>query len=223
MLVKVDVGFHRCGIDPDRPDAAEVVARIAELPGLNFRGLLSHAGHAYGATSEDETAAVAAAEARLLARLANEVEQQGVKCEEISVGATPTARFSVQQEGLTEMRPGNYVYYDRTQVGLGAAAWSDCALTVLAMVVSTPAPDRIILDCGSKTLSNDMARGFSETRGHGVVFTRPGGDEPRRGPGDRAVVGGACQRAGPERRAPAAHRRSRPRPAEPLLRRVEPG
>ena len=171
VLVKVDVGFHRCGIDPDRPDAAEVVARIAELPGLNFRGLLSHAGHAYGATSEDETAAVAAAEARLLARLANEIEQQGVKCEEISVGATPTARFSVQQEGLTEIRPGNYVYYDRTQVGLGAAAWSDCALTVLAMVVSTPAPDRIILDCGSKTLSNDMARGFSETRGHGVVFT----------------------------------------------------
>jgi D-serine deaminase-like pyridoxal phosphate-dependent protein len=171
VLVKVDVGFHRCGIDPDRPGAAATVARIAELPGLNFRGLLSHAGHAYAATSEEETAAVAAAEARLLARLAREIEQQGVKCEEISVGATPTARFSVQQEGLTEIRPGNYVYYDRTQVGLGAASWSDCALTVLAMVVSTPAPDRIILDCGSKTLSNDMARGFSETRGHGVVFT----------------------------------------------------
>jgi D-serine deaminase-like pyridoxal phosphate-dependent protein len=171
VLVKVDVGFHRCGIDPDRADAAEVVARIAGLKGLSFRGLLSHAGHAYGATSDAAAAAVAGSEARILARLAADVEQHGVKCEEISVGATPTARFSVQLDGITEMRPGNYVYYDRTQVGLGAAAWTDCALTVLAMVVSTPAPDRIILDSGSKTLSNDMARGFTETRGHGVVFT----------------------------------------------------
>jgi D-serine deaminase-like pyridoxal phosphate-dependent protein len=170
VLVKVDVGFHRCGIDPDRTDAAELVARIAELPGLRFRGLLSHAGHAYGAASESETAAIAGAEARLLTELAAQVGNLGVAVEEISVGATPTARFSVQQEGITEIRPGNYVYYDRTQVGLGAATWSDCALTVLARVVSTPASDRIILDSGSKTLTNDLARGFGGAPGYGVVF-----------------------------------------------------
>ena len=56
MLVKVDVGFHRCGIDPDTADAVDFVARVAALPGLRFRGLLSHAGHAYGATSEQEVA-----------------------------------------------------------------------------------------------------------------------------------------------------------------------
>jgi D-serine deaminase-like pyridoxal phosphate-dependent protein len=172
VLVKVDVGFHRCGIDPDRRDAAEIVARVADLPGLRFRGLLSHAGHAYGAGSEEETAAIAAAEARLLTALAADAERLGVRSEEISVGATPTARFSVQQSGITELRPGNYVYYDRTQVGLGAAAWDDCALTVLARVVSTPAPDRIILDCGSKTLSTDLSRGFGgDTRGFGTIFT----------------------------------------------------
>jgi D-serine deaminase-like pyridoxal phosphate-dependent protein len=170
VLVKVDVGFHRCGIDPDRADAAELVGKVAELPGLQFRGLLSHAGHAYGAASEAETAAIAAAEARLLADLANRVRMLGFTVEEISVGATPTARFSVQQEGITEIRPGNYVYYDRTQVGLGAATWSDCALTVLARVVSTPAADRIIIDSGSKTLTNDMARGFGGAPGHGVIF-----------------------------------------------------
>jgi D-serine deaminase-like pyridoxal phosphate-dependent protein len=62
------------------------------------------------------------------------------------------------------------VYYDRTQVALGAAAWDDCALTVLARVVSRPAANRLILDCGSKTLSNDLARGSGDTRGHGVVL-----------------------------------------------------
>jgi D-serine deaminase-like pyridoxal phosphate-dependent protein len=171
VLVKVDVGFHRCGIDPDDRRAAETVARVAELPGLRFRGLLSHAGHAYGATSEEEASVIASSEARLLMDLRGAIEQLGPAIEEISVGATPTARYSVQQAGITEMRPGNYIYYDRTQVGLGSATWDDCALTVFARVVSTPAPDRLILDCGSKTLTNDLARGFAGAcAGYGVVF-----------------------------------------------------
>ena len=74
------------------------------------------------------------------------------------------------QDGLTEYRPGNYVYFDRTQVGLGAATADDCALTVLARVVSKPAADRVILDCGSKTLSSDGGRGFSPAPGYGVVL-----------------------------------------------------
>lgn len=170
VLVKVDVGFHRCGIDPAAPDAADFVVRVAQLPGLNFRGLLSHAGHAYGASSESEAAAFAAAEAQLLRTLAAEVRAKGVAIEEISVGATPTARFSLQQKGLTELRPGNYIYFDRTQVGLGSATWDDVALTVLARVVSRPASDRVILDCGSKTLTTDLARGFGSHSGYGVVF-----------------------------------------------------
>jgi D-serine deaminase-like pyridoxal phosphate-dependent protein len=167
VLVKVDVGFHRCGIDPDDRRAAAIVADVASLPGLRFLGLLSHAGHGYGASSEIDAAAIAAEEARILSDLAAAAK---VRCGEISVGATPTARFSVNQPGITEMRPGNYVYFDRTQVGLGAATWDDCALTVLARVVSRPAPDRVILDSGSKTLSNDLARGFSAMPGHGAVF-----------------------------------------------------
>jgi len=170
VLVKVDVGFHRCGIDPEAAGAAEMIARVAEMPGLRFRGLLSHAGHAYHASSDAETAAIAASEASLLTDLAARVRDLGVPVEEISVGATPTARFSLQQKGLTELRPGNYIYYDRTQVALGAASYEDCALTVLARVVSRPAADRVILDSGSKTLALDQARGRSEMRGHGAVF-----------------------------------------------------
>jgi D-serine deaminase-like pyridoxal phosphate-dependent protein len=167
VLVKVDVGFHRCGIDPDDPGAAAALAEIAALPGLKFLGLLSHAGHAYAATSAAEAIAIAVEEAKILRDLAR---VSGVRCDEISVGATPTARFSIEQRGVTEMRPGNYVYFDRTQVGLGAAAWSDCALTVLARVVSRPAGDRVILDSGSKTLTNDLARGFSALPGYGAVL-----------------------------------------------------
>ena len=170
VLVKVDVGLHRCGIDPDASGAAEMVAQVGRLPGLRFRGLLSHAGHAYSASSDDETRRIAAAEAATLTGLASQVGALGVRCEEISVGATPTARHSATLAGLTEMRPGNYAYYDRMQVALGSATWDDCALTVLARVVSRPAADRVILDSGSKTLTNDVVRGPGKTPGYGVVL-----------------------------------------------------
>ncbi len=145
------------------------------MPGLRFRGLLSHAGNAYGATSEKGAEAIAVMEAQVLRDLAS---LSGVPCPELSVGATPTARFSVKQEGVTELRPGNYAYHDRTQVALGAATWEDCALTVLARVVSRPARDRVILDSGSKTLTNDGARGFINTPGHGAVLRDISAAEP---------------------------------------------
>jgi D-serine deaminase-like pyridoxal phosphate-dependent protein len=175
VLVKVDVGFHRCGIDPHAPAAPGTVRAIAGMAGLRLRGLLSHAGHGYGAACEGDLRSIAENEARALRDLA---AAAGVPCEEISVGATPTARYSLGQDGLTELRPGNYAYFDRTQVSLGAAAWSDCALTVLARVVSRPAADRIILDSGSKTLTNDGARGFHATPGFGAILRDVDGTEP---------------------------------------------
>src|SRR3954468_23854005 len=167
VLIKVDVGFHRCGIDPHVGSAPGSVRAIADMKGLRLRGLLSHAGHVYHAASEKELAGIAMDEARTLR---DPPAASEVAFDESSVGATPTARYSLRQDGLTEIRPGNYAYFDRTQVALGAATWNDCALTVLARVVSRPAPDRVILDSGSKTLTNDAARGFIPTPGFGVVL-----------------------------------------------------
>ncbi|HEY7292772.1 MAG TPA: alanine racemase [Vicinamibacterales bacterium] len=168
VLIKVDVGFHRCGIDPAGKALAFVQA-ISSLPGLELRGLLSHAGHGYHATSEEQLSTIAAAEADTLLALKAEAARSGIALDELSVGATPTLRFSAKQKGLTELRPGNYVYFDRTQVSLGAATLDDCALTVLATVV-TKHDGRIILDCGSKTLTNDQARGIAPAPGFGAVL-----------------------------------------------------
>ena len=185
VLVKVDVGFHRCGIDPSRRDAAELVARVAALPGLQFRGLLSHAGQGYGASSRSAVRGIAEAEAQTHATLRDRLGALGVEVAEISVGATPTIGFSVEQAGFTELRPGNYIYFDRTQVGLGAAAWDECALSVLARVVSKPSADRIILDSGSKTLTNDLARGFAPSPGYGAVLQAVDGPQA---PDERLVI-----------------------------------
>src|SRR5262249_52877096 len=149
-------------------------AAVSSMKGLRLRGLLSHAGHGYLATSDEELRIIATTEADILTSLRDRMTSAGVPCDEVSVGATPTLRFSTSRPGLTELRPGNYVYFDRTQVGLGSAALGECALTVLATVVSKPAADRIILDCGSKVLSSDQARGFKPSPGYGVVLTDDG-------------------------------------------------
>ena len=170
VLVKVDVGFHRCGIDPELPASVDFIRQIADLPSLRLCGLLSHAGHSYTATSPAELAEIAHREAELLGAVAGAARAAGVEVQEVSVGATPITRLSLDQPGLTELRPGNYVFYDRTQVALGSAGITDCALTVLATVVSKPTSDRLILDCGSKTLSSDGARGIPPPAGYGAVL-----------------------------------------------------
>ncbi len=173
VLVKVDVGFHRCGINPAAASAVEMIQGVAALPGLRLKGLLSHAGHAYHAHSEVEMKGMAEAEARTMNELAERCRKAGVTIDEISAGATPPARYSIQQRGFTEYRPGNYAYFDRTQVALGAATLDDCALAVMATVVSKPSADRIILDSGSKALTNDAARGFAAAPGFGHVVGHP--------------------------------------------------
>jgi len=172
VLIKVDVGFHRCGIDPGA-DPLSFIQSIASMPGLRLRGLLSHAGHGYHAASEDELRTIAQLEAETLTTLRERAANTGITFDEISVGATPTLRYSARQRGITELRPGNYVYFDRTQLALGSAALDDCALTVLATVVAKH-PGRIILDSGSKTLTNDTARGITKAPGYGAVLTDAG-------------------------------------------------
>ena len=147
-----------------------MIRQVASLPGLKFLGVLSHAGHGYGASSERELEQIARTEAEILGTLSANVRAAGIEVREISVGATPTARFIRQQTGVTEMRPGNYVFFDRTQAALGSTSLNDCALFVVSTVVSRPAANRVILDAGSKTLTTDGARGFNAPSGYGTVF-----------------------------------------------------
>jgi len=169
VLVKVDVGFHRCGIDPKPPGSTRFIRQVAALPGLKVKGLMSYTGQAYSATSDSDLAQMVEAEARTLRIITENAEEAGVAIEEVSVGSTPTFRFNLQQRGVTELRAGSYIYGDRTQVAFGAMSLEDCALTVVATVVSMPAKDRLVLDCGSKTLGLDPVRGFGVNRGYGII------------------------------------------------------
>jgi D-serine deaminase-like pyridoxal phosphate-dependent protein len=165
VMLKVDVGFHRAGVAPH--DAPGVARSVAAVPGLRLRGVFTHAGHAYGAASREGVDEVAAAEGSTLAAVAAELARD-LGPLEVSVGSTPTARRAMAVPGVTECRPGNYVYHDASQVALGTCALEDCALTVIATVVSVPAAGRAVLDAGSKTLSSDPLR--PQPGGHGWVL-----------------------------------------------------
>ncbi len=166
VLLKIDVGYHRVGVPPE---SAEGLARkIAELPGLSLRGIFTHAGHVYAAETPAAVAEIGRQEGETLVSTASTLRGAGLSSEEVSVGSTPSARYAMRVAGVTECRPGNYVFHDGSQVALGTCALEDCAMTILASVVSVPAPDRAVVDAGSKTLSQDSLRPRPD--GHGLIL-----------------------------------------------------
>jgi D-serine deaminase-like pyridoxal phosphate-dependent protein len=170
VLLKVDVGYGRVGVPPRR--ALGLARRIAEVPGLELRGVFTHAGHAYGAERPRDVRRIGRLEGERLTRTADALREAGLPAEEVSVGSTPTAAHAMTVPGVTECRPGNYVFHDATQVALGTCEPEDCALTVLATVVSVPAADRAVVDAGSKTLSSDALR--PRSGGFGRIVGRKG-------------------------------------------------
>ncbi len=143
VMIECDTGAQRCGAAT--PEAAAALAvRAASLPGLAFRGLMTYPPkHRVG-----EVAAWLEA-AREACRRA------GVEVAAISSGGTPDLFHAHEQRLITEYRPGTYIYSDRAQVARGHGTLDDCALRIIATVISRPAADRCIIDAGSKTLSSD--------------------------------------------------------------------
>lgn len=173
VYVKVDSGLHRCGQQPGLA-AAGLADTVAGLPGLRLVGLLTHAGHAYGAADPDQLFKIGRQEAQSLLDTAAAMRQAHAHFSEVSVGSTPTVKISGAVNGMTEIRPGNYVFNDMTQVRLGVVPIERCALRVLSQVVSRHAPDRVVIDAGAKTLALDRgAHGVEGVAGYGYIVGHP--------------------------------------------------
>lgn len=170
VLVEVDTGLHRLGRPPGEPTAA-LVQDVVRVKGLDVVGLLTHAGHAYWCANPEELRAVAEREALDLVETAERCAKDGIELREISVGSTPTARDVAEVAGVTEIRPGTYVFNDVQQLRLGVATEVDCAARLLTTVVSR-VDDRFVLDAGTKAFSSDGVDGLPFP-GRGVVVGRP--------------------------------------------------
>jgi D-serine deaminase-like pyridoxal phosphate-dependent protein len=172
VWVKIDCGYHRAGMDPQSPVTIEVVKRVAGSRTLRFSGILTHSGHAYHGRSKAEISGIAEQERSVMVDMAGRLRASGVKVPAISVGSTPAMSAVQDLTGITEARPGNYAFYDYTQVVLGACSLADVAVTVLASVVSNhPATNHSVIDAGALSLSKDQGSELAPRASMGEIFS----------------------------------------------------
>lgn len=195
MLIEIDTGDGRCGLDPDI-EAGAILAlgrTIHDAPSLDLRGVLTHAGQSYHGASVEAVRAIAEQERAGIVKAADLLRGAGLPCPVVSAGSTPTARHAESLDGVTEMRPGVYMFADVDQALIGSCGWGDIAVTVLASVIGhNRRTRRIITDAGGLALSKDIGPSeFDGETGYGSVMAGGGG---RRA--DRLYVAAVSQEHG---------------------------
>src|SRR5438094_254119 len=169
VLWEVDPGQHRIGTLPGEPTVTAVQELVRAIGNKRLRGLITHGGHVYASTNQNERQLAADQETDAITTSANMLHNVGIEVRELSVGSPPTPRLALRG-GITEIRPGTYIYGDANQVALCSQRLEDCALAVAATVVSMPAPGRAVVDAGSKTIAADLR--VSGLNGYGIILGR---------------------------------------------------
>jgi len=198
VLIEIDCDGTRGGVDPEEPFLTYLAEMFAEASGVELAGVLTHAGSAYDARGDDELREAAETERDAVVRAAERLREAGHDIDTVSVGSTPTALAAEHLEGVTEMRPGNYVFFDLYQAGLGVCEIDDVAVTVLAEVIGHRDEDGCpIVDAGSLALSEDRSTAAYDDerdRAHGLVADREG--QPIRENGGEVLVAETSQEHG---------------------------
>jgi D-serine deaminase-like pyridoxal phosphate-dependent protein len=166
IRAEFDTGFGRCGLPIDAR-SIETAAAMRDLPGLEWRGLQLYPGHIMHTAVERE--GLIARENERIVRLIELADAAGLDRSIVSGGNTPAAYEAHRFLGVTEIRPGTYIFNDKNTVCAESAAYSECAVTVLTRVVSRSVPGKAIVDAGSKTLSADLLLS-GDRRGSGHVL-----------------------------------------------------
>ena len=156
VFLKVDCGYHRAGVDPCAPESVHLADQMQASKHIRFRGILTHAGHSYHCRNPQETIAIARQERDVMVEFADRLKQHGAACETISVGSTPTAMHAPGWQGVSEIRPGNYAFFDKFQADIGSCSLGQAAATVLTTVVAHyPQHNQMLIDAGALALSKD--------------------------------------------------------------------
>ncbi|GAC1692752.1 MAG: alanine racemase [Gemmatimonadaceae bacterium] len=169
IYIELDVGMRRVGVS-GADDVVALAALVRKHAPLVYRGITCYPGHVRQPVGEQGPSLQQLS--RTLKTAMEALERVNLRPPIVSGGCTPAALRMHEVPELTEVRPGTYAYNDRTQLALGACAADDCALTVLATVVSTAVSGQVVIDAGTKALGREPVTG-SEGEGWGAVLGRP--------------------------------------------------
>ncbi len=174
VLIEIEVGENRSGII-EEADFFVLLDTLSRCPHVHLKGLFSHDGNCYSATSVEACREIAIGAQNRTLHFANLARDYGMPCEVISYGATPTFMNQVPiLEGITELRPGTYSLMDASQ-GNAIGTLERCAASVLATVISKPTSERVILDVGAKGMTmQSRTEGICATPGKGTLPDYPG-------------------------------------------------
>lgn len=168
VAIEVNTGQNRSGIMYGE-ETVGLAKQIARLPNLHLVGIMTHEGHANSAPP-DQTEAIATKAGKDMVATAEAIRAEGIELPMVSVGSTPAAFYTPRVQGVTEARPGTYVFNDNSALQYGLFGVEDMAARFIATVVSRPAEDRAILDTGSKSLAMDPSKSH---KGHGYIVGHP--------------------------------------------------
>ena len=158
VLIEIDSGDARTGLLAGSDDIIEIGKIIDGAPNAMLAGVLTHGGHSYGADNVDGIKRIAEEERLAVVEAAGRLRQAGLPCPMVSAGSTPTAVHGETFEGLTEMRPGVFVFFDLDQLAREACSREDLALSVLASVIGHNRHiGQIVIDAGALALSKDIS------------------------------------------------------------------
>jgi len=176
VFIEIDSGGGRAGLPyPALPGLLDIARVLHEAPGVDLAGVMTHAGHSYHQSTPDGIAGVAEQERLAIVTAAETLRAAGIPCPIVSAGSTPTAMHSRDFTGITEMRPGVYVFNDLDQEYIGSCGAGDIALSVLASVIGHyPHRNQMLVDAGALALSKDIsAQEFQPKVGYGTIANPP--------------------------------------------------
>ena len=176
VLLEIDTGGGRGGVGPRDDGLLSLAREVQRSESLALAGVLTHAGHSYHVQGGTAIRAIAEAERAGAVHAAERLRAVGIPVEVVSVGSTPTAVCAQTLEGVTEMRPGVYTFFDLDQAARGICGVDEIALSVLATVIGhNPRSRRVLIDAGALALSKDQsAAEFRAGLGFGLVCRADG-------------------------------------------------
>ena len=171
FLIEIDCGEHRSGLPAGSPEIVALARAIDAAPALRLRGVMTHAGHSYGAQNPADVVPIAAAERDAAVNAAAAIRAAGLPCDIVSVGSTPTVLYADHLRGVTEVRAGIYMLWDLAQLARNVCRIEDIAVSVLASVIGHNRAGRsLVLDAGALALSKDIgANKYLPDAGYGYV------------------------------------------------------